>query len=162
MSCAALAVAVPGSRLLLECGNQGLRRIAFLTEAESTIKSQGSHPVLQEAARQIQAYFAGEIRAFELPLDLEGTEFQRRVWQALRAIPYAETITYQDLAKCIGQPKASRAVGSANGRNPLPIVIPCHRVIATGGGLGGYSCGIAYKRMLLELERRHGPVLRSA
>jgi methylated-DNA-[protein]-cysteine S-methyltransferase len=105
-----------------------------------------------EAVRQLNQYFARERKEFELPLAPEGTEFQRAVWQRLREIPYGETISYSELARRVGNPKASRAVGSANGANPIPIVIPCHRVIAADGGLGGFGGGLLVKQALLELE----------
>ena len=109
-------------------------------------------PVLREAARQLGEYFRGERRDFQLPLDLKGTRFQLEVWRALLQVPYAETRSYADLAREIGSPNAARAVGSANGANPVAIVVPCHRVIASGGGLGGYSAGLEVKRRLLALE----------
>jgi len=107
-----------------------------------------------EALRQLKEYFAGKRRDFDLPLAPEGTAFQRSVWRQLQEIPYAETISYGELAKRVGNPKASRAVGSANGKNPLPIVIPCHRVIAAGGKLGGFGGGLPTKVALLELETK--------
>jgi methylated-DNA-[protein]-cysteine S-methyltransferase len=109
-------------------------------------------PVLREAARQLGEYFRGERRDFLLPLDLMGTPFQLRVWRALLRIPYAETRNYADLAREIGSPSAARAVGSANGANPVAIIVPCHRVIASGGDLGGYSAGLDFKKKLLALE----------
>lgn len=111
--------------------------------------------LLKKAQRQLQDYFAGCRTAFDLPLAPAGTPFQRSVWQALTAIPYGQTWSYAQLAQAIGKPRACRAVGSANGRNPLPILIPCHRVIAADGSLGGYSCGLARKEILLALERNH-------
>jgi methylated-DNA-[protein]-cysteine S-methyltransferase len=107
-----------------------------------------------EAARQLREYFAGKRAAFDLPLAPEGTAFQRSVWRQLQEIPYGETISYGELARRVGNPKASRAVGSANGANPLPIVIPCHRVIAGDGTLGGFGGGLPTKQTLLALERR--------
>lgn len=107
---------------------------------------------LQEACRQLEEYFAGRRREFSVPLAPEGTRFQRRVWDELARIPYGETISYRELARRSGNPKASRAVGGANGRNPLPVIIPCHRVIAADGSLGGYSSGLERKRELLALE----------
>ncbi|MFO0889947.1 MAG: methylated-DNA--[protein]-cysteine S-methyltransferase [Isosphaeraceae bacterium] len=101
---------------------------------------------------QLEAYFEGESVTFDLPLGLGGTAFQRRVWQALCAIPYGVAISYAELARRIGQPGASRAVGSANGRNPVAIIVPCHRVIGADGGLGGYGGGLDRKRWLLEHE----------
>ena len=106
------------------------------------------------ALRQLREYFAGRRIDFDVPLLSEGTPFQRAVWQQLRGIPYAETISYGELARRVGNPKAARAVGSANGANPLPIVIPCHRVIAGDGTLGGFGGGLPTKQTLLDLERR--------
>jgi len=114
----------------------------------------GSQPVLAAAARQLGAYFDGELTDFDLPLTLEGSAFQRTVWAALQAIPYGETISYGELARRIGQPSASRAVGLANGRNPVSIVVPCHRVIGADGSLTGYGGGMDRKRFLLALEQR--------
>jgi methylated-DNA-[protein]-cysteine S-methyltransferase len=108
---------------------------------------------LAEAVRQLREYFAGKRREFDLPLAPEGTAFQRRVWRELQAIPYGETISYGELARRVGNPKASRAVGSANGKNQIPIVIPCHRVIASDGGLGGFGGGLPVKAKLLALEK---------
>jgi methylated-DNA-[protein]-cysteine S-methyltransferase len=108
---------------------------------------------LAEAVRQLREYFAGKRKDFDLPLVLEGTEFQRKVWRKLQEIPYGETISYGVLAKRVGNPRASRAVGSANGKNPIPIVIPCHRVIAGDGGLGGFGGGLSVKQKLLAIEK---------
>lgn len=101
---------------------------------------------------ELDGYFAGSRREFDIPVKLAGTAFQLRVWEALRAIPHGSTRTYADIAAELGNPKATRAVGAANGRNPICIIVPCHRVIATGGGLGGYSGTLERKRRLLELE----------
>ncbi len=113
-----------------------------------------SEPVLDAAAGQLGAYFSGELTSFDLPLTLGGTEFQRAVWAGLRAIGYGETISYSELARRIGQPSATRAVGLANGRNPVAIVVPCHRVIGADGSLTGYGGGMERKRFLLGLEQR--------
>jgi methylated-DNA-[protein]-cysteine S-methyltransferase len=113
-----------------------------------------SDPVLAAAARQLDAYFDGELTSFDLPLTLDGSRFQRSVWAALQDIPYGETISYGELARRIGQPSASRAVGLANGRNPVSIVVPCHRVIGADGSLTGYGGGMDRKRFLLALEQR--------
>jgi methylated-DNA-[protein]-cysteine S-methyltransferase len=113
-----------------------------------------SDPVLAAAASQLDAYFRGELTSFDLPLSLAGTQFQRSVWAALQSIPYGETISYGELARRIGQPSASRAVGLANGRNPVAIVVPCHRVIGADGSLTGYGGGMDRKRFLLALEQR--------
>jgi methylated-DNA-[protein]-cysteine S-methyltransferase len=107
-----------------------------------------------DAVDQLQAYFAGQRTAFDLQLELRGSEFQRRVWDALLTIPYGETRSYGEIAEQIGAAGAARAVGLANGRNPIAIIVPCHRVIGTGGGLTGYGGGLDRKRALLELERR--------
>ncbi|MBN8482526.1 MAG: methylated-DNA--[protein]-cysteine S-methyltransferase [Xanthomonadales bacterium] len=115
-----------------------------------------------DARHQFDAWFAGTRRQFDLELAPRGTPFQRRVWDALTTIPYGETISYAELARRIGQPTASRAVGLANGANPLSIIVPCHRVIGANGSLTGYGGGLAAKRFLLEHERRHAaaPLLR--
>ncbi|PPU92268.1 methylated-DNA--[protein]-cysteine S-methyltransferase [Xanthomonas albilineans] len=109
---------------------------------------------VREARTQLQAYFAGERTRFELPLAPHGTAFQRRVWEALLDIPYGTTWSYAQLAQHLGQPRAVRAVGAANGRNPLPILVPCHRVIGANGTLTGFGGGLPTKAALLELERR--------
>jgi methylated-DNA-[protein]-cysteine S-methyltransferase len=107
-----------------------------------------------DAVDQLDAYFAGELTDFDLKLDLRGTEFQQRVWKALLTIPYGETRSYGEIAEQIGAPGAARAVGLANGRNPIAIVVPCHRVIGSGGSLTGYGGGLERKQTLLELEKR--------
>jgi methylated-DNA-[protein]-cysteine S-methyltransferase len=106
----------------------------------------------QAVREQLASYFEGKLRDFDLPLRMDGTPFQQRVWQGLRAIPFGETISYAELARRIGHPGASRAVGSANGRNPISIVVPCHRVIAADGTLGGYGGGLDRKDWLLQHE----------
>jgi methylated-DNA-[protein]-cysteine S-methyltransferase len=111
---------------------------------------------LRETARQLEEYFQGARREFDLPLRLEGTDFQRRAWRNLLEIPYGKTRSYGEQAQRIGNPKASRAVGLANGRNPIPIVVPCHRVIGAHGSLTGFGGGIARKRWLLAHENQHG------
>lgn len=111
-----------------------------------------SSSLLNEAAKQLQSYFEGKLRVFDLPLNPEGTDFQKRVWQALLTIPYGKTWSYQTLASHVNNPKAVRAVGNANGKNPLCILIPCHRVIYASGKIGGYSAGLGYKEKLLKLE----------
>lgn len=113
--------------------------------------------VLHELQQQLDAYFAGRLRRFELPLDPQGTAFQRSVWAALQKIPYGQTVSYGALAERIGRPAAARAVGAANGRNPIPIVIPCHRVIGSSGRLTGFGGGLCTKQALLELEASEPP-----
>lgn len=112
-------------------------------------------PVFTQTRRQLDAYFAGQLQHFDLDLAPRGTDFQQRVWQQLRLIPLGQTISYGELAKRVGDPKASRAVGAANGKNPISIIIPCHRVIAADGALTGFGGGVDTKRTLLELEQRH-------
>ncbi len=112
-----------------------------------------SLPALQRLEGELSDYFAGKLERFEVELDLRGTEFQRGVWDALRGIPYGETRTYGDIAAQVGNPKAYRAVGLANGSNPVPLVVPCHRVVAAGGKLGGFGGGLDTKRKLLALEQ---------
>jgi len=112
--------------------------------------------LLTRAAEQLAEYLAGERTVFDLPFAPGGTPFQRDVWQALNGIPYGKTVSYAVLAGAIGRPRAARAVGQANGANPLPIFYPCHRVVASGGGVGGYGGGLELKRWLLALERRVG------
>lgn len=108
----------------------------------------------REVAAQLEAYFEGERTDFDVPLHLRGTTFQRKVWEALRAIPYGRTCTYGELARRIGAPGAARAVGLANGRNPVSVIVPCHRVVGADGRLTGYGGGLARKQFLLDLERR--------
>jgi methylated-DNA-[protein]-cysteine S-methyltransferase len=112
-----------------------------------------AHPVLTEADRQLTEYFAGTRETFDLPLDPAGTPFQQKVWQALTRIPFGQTASYRDVAVAIGSPNACRAVGAANGRNPIPIVVPCHRVIGAAGDLTGFGGGLKTKAFLLSLER---------
>lgn len=146
----------PVGPLLLAASDAGLHVVAFPEPrhavAPDVVGEAGEHPVLQRAAAQLREYFAGTRRQFDLPLAPAGTPFQRHVWQTLASIPYGETITYRELAARTGRPSASRAVGAANGRNPLPIVLPCHRVIGADGSLTGFGGGLPTKRFLLELE----------
>lgn len=132
-------------------GNGLRRRRGAGREAGSEVRP----PVLEACLRQLEAYFRGERRAFDLPLQLEGTPFQRRVWQALLRVPYGRTTTYGELAAALGNPRAGRAVGGANHRNPISIVVPCHRVVGGDGGLVGYGGGLWRKEWLLRHERRH-------
>ncbi|MGO4323060.1 methylated-DNA--[protein]-cysteine S-methyltransferase [Pseudomonas sp. KB_12] len=127
--------------------NERLNRVRLGPLEEDT-----QHPVLKETERQLLEYFAGQRRRFELELDFAGTDFQVRVWQALLTIPFGETRSYRDIAIQIGQPTAVRAVGAANGRNPISIIAPCHRVIGSSGSLTGFAGGLAAKQLLLSLE----------
>ncbi|MDI6762534.1 MAG: methylated-DNA--[protein]-cysteine S-methyltransferase [Thermodesulfobacteriota bacterium] len=110
----------------------------------------------QEVLSQLKKYLRGELRRFHCWLDMEGTIFQKKVWSALTKIPYGQTRSYKEIARAIGHPKAFRAVGSANGQNPIPLIVPCHRVIESNGGLGGFGHGVKVKRKLLDLEKTHG------
>jgi len=146
----------PIGPLLLAADDDGLRLIEFDSPRHPVVQGDdwraGDNAVLRETRTQLDEYFAGTRRDFDLPLAPRGTEFQRNVWQALRRIPYGETISYAQLAMRIGKPSAMRAVGAANGRNPLPIVVPCHRVIGADGGLTGFGGGLPTKQFLLQLE----------
>jgi methylated-DNA-[protein]-cysteine S-methyltransferase len=148
----------PIGRLLIAGDGGSVRRIAFPERGRARAPEPGwtesSGGALGAAVRQLREYFAGRRRDFDLPLAPEGTEFQRRVWERLRSIPYGQTISYAELARRAGNPKAARAAGSANGSNRIPIVIPCHRVIAADGSLGGFGGGLEIKRRLLDLESR--------
>ena len=116
------------------------------------VKNVAAQKILSATKKQLEQYFAGKRTAFDIPLDLEGTDFQQLAWRALCRIPFGKTISYGDQAKNIKKPKAFRAVGSANGKNPIPIIVPCHRVVAGDGSLGGYSLGLKMKKQLLALE----------
>jgi methylated-DNA-[protein]-cysteine S-methyltransferase len=136
--------------LTLEGDDLRLTRLGF----GSATVPQGDAAAIAAAAVQLEQYFAGERTGFDLELGLEGTEFERRVWEAVRAIPYGSTATYAEIAARIGRPGACRAVGRANAMNPVAIVVPCHRVVGSDGSLTGYAGGIEMKRALLELEAR--------
>ncbi len=137
--------------LTLSADREGLRGLCFANQKGKVLSGEGRETVAKAIA-QLEEYFCGARRAFSLPLAPCGTAFQRAVWQALLAIPFGQTLSYRDLARRIGRPLACRAVGNANGKNPIPIIIPCHRVIAADGGLGGYSSGLDRKRDLLRHE----------
>ena len=146
----------PIGRLLLAGDESELRQVRFLDGPDPEDPEpdwiQDDAPFAR-AVLQLQEFFAGRRREFELPLSPRGTPFQEKVWAQLRQIPYGETITYGELARRVGDPRASRAVGLANGRNPLPVVIPCHRVIGANGQLTGFGGGLPIKEKLLALER---------
>jgi methylated-DNA-[protein]-cysteine S-methyltransferase len=113
----------------------------------------GSDKIIDQACRELDLYFAGKLRDFKVKVAPQGTEFQRKAWAALQTIPYGETRSYAQQAKAIGSPKATRAIGAANGRNPIPVIIPCHRVIGANGSLTGFGGGMERKQILLELEQ---------
>ncbi|HZQ19829.1 MAG TPA: methylated-DNA--[protein]-cysteine S-methyltransferase [Terriglobales bacterium] len=147
----------PLGALLLASDEKGLREINFMDGCHPACRKpewQENAAALKATIRQLRAYFAGELKDFDLPLAPQGTEFQQNVWAELCKIPYGETISYGELARRIGNPNASRAVGLANGSNPIPIIIPCHRVIGSNGKLTGYGGGLPTKEKLLALEKR--------
>jgi methylated-DNA-[protein]-cysteine S-methyltransferase len=146
------ATFVDGLTLRLVTSDCGLRSIDFDLSHPVEGSRYGIHPIATEAVRQLRAYFAGQLRRFDLPLDMRGTDFQLRVWRELERIPYGETRSYLQIAEAIGAPRAVRAVGAANGANPVPIVVPCHRVIGASGKLVGYGGGLPLKKRLLQLE----------
>ncbi len=154
----------PIGLLTLAASERGLVRLEFgrrssrVRDPRDTLRRR-SEGALARYRQELQEYFAGERRLFTVPLDLRGTGFQMRCWQALLKIPYGETRTYADQARAVGQPKAFRAVGMANHDNPVAIIVPCHRVIASDGTLGGYGGGLALKQKLLDLERGQGALL---
>jgi methylated-DNA-[protein]-cysteine S-methyltransferase len=139
---------------LLVTGNAGAVREIRFAGARPEAEWTRDDAALAGAAAQLRAYFDGALLQFDLPLVFGGTEFQQRVWSHLRAIPYGETTTYAAIARAIGRPDAVRAVGAANGANPIPVVVPCHRVIGSNGALTGFGGGIEVKRWLLDHEER--------
>lgn len=150
-------IASPVGTLRLVASDTGLVAILWPNERPGRVPlgptvEEAGHPILARAAMQVDGYFAGTLRAFDVPLDLRGTDFQRSVWQALLTIPFGETRSYAQIADQIGRPTASRAVGAANGRNPVSIIAPCHRVIGANGALTGFAGGLEAKRLLLDLE----------
>ncbi|MES2057636.1 MAG: methylated-DNA--[protein]-cysteine S-methyltransferase [Pseudomonadota bacterium] len=150
-------IASPVGRLTLIASNQGLAAILWENDDPNRVRlgplvEQPDNPILVETARQLAAYFAGTLHAFTVPLDFKGTAFQKNVWAALLTIPFGETRSYAEIARQIGKPTAFRAVGAANGKNPISIIAPCHRVIGSGGALTGFAGGLAAKEQLLNLE----------
>lgn len=140
--------------IALKSDGKSVTEVSF---SENFAEIQNSCPVLESCKEQLTAYFSGKLISFDLPLNPEGTAFQQKVWAELLKIPYGETITYMELAIRLGDVKAIRAVGTANGRNPIAILIPCHRVIGAGNKLTGYAGGIWRKKALLELEMLYNP-----
>lgn len=151
-------LATPIGQLTLVASARGLAAVLWEKERPGRVplpawRSDDDSFVLREAGRQLTEYFEGRRQVFDVPLDVQGTPFQLDVWEALRAIPYGETQSYRDVAARIGRPRAVRAVGAANGRNPVSIITPCHRVIGANGALTGFAAGLDVKARLLELER---------
>jgi len=147
----------PVGTILITCRTGAITRLEMIDDDDAFVPGPNWRPDegrLDEAASQLREYFAGDRTSFDLELAPDGTPFQKLVWSALREIPYGETTSYAELAARLGRPTAARAVGNANGRNPIGIIVPCHRVIAANGGLGGYAAGLSRKRFLLDLEAR--------
>lgn len=132
----------------------------YVSENQPEMSDQIASPLLKKTEQELGEYFEGKRKSFDLPLRLHGTEFQKKVWEALRQIPYGETRSYQDIARIVGNPVACRAVGGANHRNPVLILVPCHRVIGSNGTLTGYGGGLEMKQYLLELEMQKGKIWR--
>ena len=159
MTLAFTIIASPLGDLKLVASDHGLVAILWPNDDPARVRlgplvERADHALLVEAGRQLAAYFAGDLDRFDVPLDFRGTEFQKNVWAALLAIPFGETRSYAAIARAIGRPAAVRAVGAANGRNPISIIAPCHRVIGADGSLTGFAGGLDAKRYLLELESR--------
>lgn len=151
-------ISSPVGQLTLVASDTALKAVLWENEKPGRVpidcgSEKPDHPVLKAAAKQLKAYFRGEITAFDLPLDPVGSPFQLKVWQTLATIPYGQTLSYGELALLVGSPKAARAVGAANGKNPLSIVLPCHRVIGANGQLTGFANGLEAKAKLLALEK---------
>jgi methylated-DNA-[protein]-cysteine S-methyltransferase len=148
---------LPNLNLCAVASEQGLCRVSINGFDECDGRREDTHPLLRESCRQLSEYFERRRERFDVPLDLRGTAFQKSVWQTLLEIPYGETRSYKDIAQQLGSAGAVRAVGAANGRNPIAIIVPCHRVVAANGSLQGYAAGLSVKRLLLNLEAGHLP-----
>ena len=159
MKLAFMEMASPVGTLKLVANETALVAVLWENENPKRVRlaelvEQADHPVLLETQKQLTEYFAGKRQQFDLPLDFEGTEFQQKVWQALLTIPFGETRSYRDIAEQIGNVKAVRAVGAANGKNPISIIAPCHRVVGANGKLVGFAGGLDNKDILLRLEKQ--------
>lgn len=157
-----IQITTPIGQLLLAEENNALTEVSFAAKEPKTFQAgrqaesaEQETPLLLETKRQLEEYFAGTRRTFDLPLSMRGTSFQKQVWDQLLLIPYGETVTYGEIAKRIGNPRAGRAVGMANHHNPISIIVPCHRVIGADGSLTGYGGGLPIKEKLLELEQKY-------
>ena len=146
-----LVVGSPVGKLLIRGDEESIIEVSF---AGAELNHADDCDLLRKCALELEMYFAGKLKEFTVPLKLVGTDFRKKCWQALRTIPYGETISYKELAIKVGNPKACRAVGGANHHNPIVIIVPCHRVIGTRGGLTGFGGGLDKKQMLLELESK--------
>lgn len=164
MSYAYKTINSPAGTLKVIASDKGLAAILFREDNASLgplhpLVEEPDHPILLETERQLNEYFDGARQQFTVPLDFNGTDFQKKVWMALLSIPFGETRSYGEIARQLGNPTASRAVGAANGRNPISIIAPCHRVIGSSGKLTGYGGGLDVKEMLLALEAKGSPIL---
>ncbi|MCT8089873.1 methylated-DNA--[protein]-cysteine S-methyltransferase [Acinetobacter sp. C_4_1] len=158
MKLAFMEMASPVGTLKLVANDTALVAVLWENENPKRVRlaeliEQTHHPILLETQKQLSEYFAGKRQQFDLPLDFEGTEFQQKVWQALLTIPFGETRSYRDIAEQVGNVKAVRAVGAANGKNPISIIAPCHRVVGANGKLVGFAGGLDNKDILLKLEK---------
>ena len=147
----------PVGPLTLVASDTGLQELRWGDVRPADASDTPDHPVLQQAIMQLAEYFEGERTAFDVPLDMQGTPFQKSVWDLLLSIPYGETTTYGEMAQTLGDSRKARAVGLANGKNPVSIIVPCHRVIGSSGALTGFAGGLDTKAFLLRLERRVKP-----
>lgn len=159
MSLAYKTIASPVGRLKLVASDKGLVAVLWENDKPNRVRlgpmmADQKHPILLDTERQLEQYFAGERKTFSVALDMRGTSFQKTVWEALLAIPFGETRSYGQLAKQLGNARAMRAVGAANGRNPVSIIVPCHRVIGSSGKLIGFAGGLETKALLLSLEEQ--------
>ena len=143
----------PFGKITLESDGRHITRLVFGDAALAGIRKPNA--VTNEAAHELQEYLAGTRRLFSVPIAPSGTSFQQEVWRAVELVPYGQTRTYSQIAEYIGRPNAARAVGGANNANPVPIFVPCHRIVPASGGIGGYAYGVKTKRFLLDLERSH-------
>ena len=162
MSFAYKTIDSPVGKLKLVASNKGLVAILWENDNPKRVRlgelvKTAAHPILIKAERQLGEYFAGKRRSFSVALDMRGTLFQRNAWEALLAIPFGETRSYAEVAKQLGNPQAMRAVGTASSRNPISIIVPCHRVIGSTGKLTGFAGGLEAKARLLELEQKKAP-----
>ena len=158
MKLAFIEMASPVGTLKLVANDKALVAVLWENENPKRVRlaeliEQTHHPILLETQKQLSEYFAGKRQQFDLPLDFEGTEFQQKVWQALLTIPFGETRSYRDIAEQVGNVNAVRAVGAANGKNPISIIAPCHRVVGANGKLVGFAGGLDNKEILLKLEK---------
>lgn len=153
-------IQTPIDELFIAASDEGLTHLLFVDNMSSVPDSYDQpHTILDQTSAQLEAYFAGELQEFDIPVAPKGTEFQQKVWQVLQTIPYGDHRSYSDLANSLNNPKAVRAVGAANGQNPISIIIPCHRVIGKNGSLTGYAGGLERKQWLLALETKQAQLL---